>query len=85
MIQALYFCPEFRQGIYNLIPDEIKEEIIEVEIKIDEEEKEKLVSMGFDETKCIQALRKFPKPDQEIQRIEWILSDAPEGNNKNNN
>lgn len=30
--------------------------------------------MGFDETLAIHSLVKFPSPDQDIQRIEWILS-----------
>lgn len=30
--------------------------------------------MGFSDALAIRAVRKFPKPEQEIQRIEWILS-----------
>lgn len=38
---------------------------------------EKLICMGFPEDLAVRAVRKFPKPEQEIQRIEWILSDPP--------
>lgn len=36
--------------------------------------KEKLMSMGFPEDLAIRACRKYPNAEDEIQRIEWILS-----------
>jgi hypothetical protein len=38
--------------------------------------KSQLIAMGFDTSMVIKALKRFPKPEQEVQRIEWILSGA---------
>jgi hypothetical protein len=35
-----------------------------------------LESMGFEPPLIVKALRRFPLPEQEVQRIEWILSGA---------
>jgi hypothetical protein len=49
---------------------------------VDPTEIEKLMNMGFDQSLCVRSLQRFPKPEQEIQRIEWILSDPPEEKDK---
>jgi hypothetical protein len=66
--------PEFRAGVFSLQPDEVKEDEVGKEDDVDPIQKEQLISMGFLESMAIRAIRKFPKPDQEVQRIEWMLS-----------
>jgi uncharacterized UBP type Zn finger protein len=68
------------------VPDEVKEEIKEKnEILVDPAAIEQLMSMGFERAMCVRALQRFPKPEQEIQRIEWILSDPPEEKDRGRN
>jgi len=76
LIQALFMTPQFREGIYSLVPDEI-ESADEVKMKeVDLVAREKLMSMGFDEEAINNALLLFPKPEQDLERIDWIFSGA---------
>lgn len=52
------------------------------EILVDPAAIEQLMSMGFERSLCVRSLQRFPKPEQEVQRIEWILSDPPEEKDK---
>jgi len=76
LIQTLYMTPDFRKSIYELTPDDLGLQKVEVEevVTVDNEKKQNLVGMGFDEKKAIASLIKFPNSNQEEERIEWILS-----------
>lgn len=79
---------EFREGIFNLLPDAPTEEEENDNTEIpqefgNEETKMNLMSMGFSERLVIKAMKKFPSGN-DIQIIEWILSNPDDGDDDPN-
>ena len=86
LIQAMYLLPEIRRDIYSLKPEDLVVPLGdddgggagEKEEKLSEEDQaalDDLTAMGFDPSKVKRAIKRFPFDPDNVQRIDFVLSE----------